>query len=157
MMKIECWNLSQRIDKIAKVIKNADTNNNHEIVQGEVKLTPIQKWFFEQHFSEQNHFNQAVLLENQSEWNRDYVQKVLNQLIEQHDALRMKYLIHDNVIEQYNCSVPEKCKQVEYREIEQAQNADEVMLQDANELHKKFDLERGELLEAKTYHTVRND
>ncbi|MCL5072430.1 MAG: amino acid adenylation domain-containing protein [Actinobacteria bacterium] len=30
-------------------------------VQGEVLLTPIQRWFFEQDFTEKNHFNQAFL------------------------------------------------------------------------------------------------
>lgn len=76
----------QQIDQIAKVVKCNDKKDNHEMVQGTVKITPIQKWFFEQHFVDQNHFNQAVLLKNKSGWNRDYVQEVLNKLMEQHDA-----------------------------------------------------------------------
>src|SRR5262249_42644952 len=34
-----------------------------DLVQGEVPLTPIQHWFFDQNFFDPGHFNQAVLLE----------------------------------------------------------------------------------------------
>lgn len=147
----------QQIDQIAKVVKCNDKKDNHEMVQGTVKITPIQKWFFEQHFVDQNHFNQAVLLKNKSGWNRDYVQEVLNKLMEQHDALRMKYSIHNNVVEQYNCDASEKHVDVGYMMIGHARNASQIMLEDSNKLQRKCNLEEGDLLQAKIYHVENSD
>ncbi len=147
----------QQIDQIAKVMKWNNENDNHEIIQGVVKLTPIQKWFFEQHFEEQNHFNQAVLLKNKSGWKIDYVHEALNKLLEQHDALRMKFSIHDNIVEQFNCAISEKRVNVGYMVIEHANNASQIMLEDSNKLQKKCNLEEGDLLQAKIYHVDNND
>lgn len=96
-------------------------------------------------------------MKNKSGWNRDYVQEVLNKLMEQHDALRMKYSIHNNVVEQYNCDASEKHVDVGYMMIGHARNASQIMLEDSNKLQRKCNLEEGDLLQAKIYHVENSD
>ena len=60
-------------------------------VQGEVALTPIQRWFFEQEFAEPHYYNQAVLLEADQELNSQWLELTWQKLVEHHDALRLRY------------------------------------------------------------------
>ncbi len=147
----------QRIDKIANAVKNIADKNNYEMVEGEVKLTPIQKWFFEQNFEDKNHFNQAVLLKNEHGWKRDYVEIVLNKLLEQHDALRMRYSVYNNTVTQYNDPISDHKVDIEYMVIEDGENTSQIMLEDANKLQKRCSLEQGNLVRAKIYSTNSGD
>ncbi len=60
-------------------------------VLGPVPLTPIQHWFFEQAFSEPQHFNQAVMLKTARPLAPDLLQGALRALLAHHDGLRMRY------------------------------------------------------------------
>jgi amino acid adenylation domain-containing protein/non-ribosomal peptide synthase protein (TIGR01720 family) len=59
-------------------------------VVGEAPLTPIQRWFVEQASPEPHHDNQAVLLELRDPPNIDALEAAIGQLIEHHDALRLR-------------------------------------------------------------------
>ena len=72
------------------------------IVSGEVPLTPIQRWFFEQHFSDPHHFNQSVLLVVSPDLKPSLLQQVLQQLLVHHDALRLRFVLTDSVWQQRN-------------------------------------------------------
>jgi non-ribosomal peptide synthase protein (TIGR01720 family) len=61
------------------------------VVSGPVPLTPIQRWFFEQALPAPQHFNQAVLLELGADLEPGWVQRVVRQLLAQHDALRLRF------------------------------------------------------------------
>ena len=59
-------------------------------VVGEAPLTPIQRWFLEQASPEPHHDNQAVLLELRERPNVHALETAIGQLIEHHDALRLR-------------------------------------------------------------------
>lgn len=59
-------------------------------VVGEAPLTPIQRWFVEQASPEPHHDNQAVLLELREPPNVHALEAAVGQLIEHHDALRLR-------------------------------------------------------------------
>lgn len=61
------------------------------ILTGDVPLTPIQKWFFEQQFLDQHHWNQAVLLELPNGGRPDLIETVIKHLLAHHDALRSHF------------------------------------------------------------------
>nr|WP_269671021.1 non-ribosomal peptide synthetase [Paenibacillus sp. 481] len=71
-------------------------------VNGAVRLTPIQQWFFEQQFSEQHHYNQAVMLYQRQGFNEAALHKVFEQLVLHHDALRLVFRQQENGIEAWN-------------------------------------------------------
>jgi len=60
-------------------------------VVGEVLLTPVQRWFFEQFATDRHHHNQAALIYAREGLAEDRVRQVFGRLAEHHDALRMTY------------------------------------------------------------------
>ena len=66
------------------------------IISGEVPLTPIQHWFFDQNFSAPNHWNMAVMLESSAALDTAAMRAVIEWMIEQHDALRMRFYKDEN-------------------------------------------------------------
>jgi hypothetical protein len=58
---------------------------------GIIPLTPIQHWFFEQHLPDPHHYNQAIMLGLKQPLSADLLEKTLEQLIEHHHALRLRF------------------------------------------------------------------
>ncbi|MDC0714166.1 amino acid adenylation domain-containing protein [Stigmatella sp. ncwal1] len=80
------------IASLAAVVEScAPKAEAEEEFDGEVPLTPIQRWFFERDFADPHHWNQALLLE----WRRPVSPAALRQalaaLLEHHAALRMRF------------------------------------------------------------------
>jgi non-ribosomal peptide synthase protein (TIGR01720 family) len=60
-------------------------------VTGEVPLTPIQHWFFEQSPVGAHHFNQALFLEVTEPLDADQLHEALGHLMAHHDGLRSRF------------------------------------------------------------------
>ncbi|TDF92724.1 non-ribosomal peptide synthetase [Paenibacillus piri] len=82
-------------------------------VEGEVPLTPIQHWFFEQQFTDSHHWNQSVMLHAPSGIKPETAARALRKLAEHHDALRMVYRMEDGRVVQYNRSPEEVVPELE--------------------------------------------
>ncbi|HEX8087809.1 MAG TPA: amino acid adenylation domain-containing protein, partial [Blastocatellia bacterium] len=61
-------------------------------VTGESPLTPIQRWFFQQHQPDIQHWNMAALFETREELDPALLEQSLNRLMEHHDALRLRFV-----------------------------------------------------------------
>ncbi len=84
---------NQTIAKLAAVAGTVRTIQAEQgLVTGEVLLTPIQHWFFEQNQPEPHHCNQAILLEMRQTLDTEILQQVMQQLILHHDALRLCFV-----------------------------------------------------------------
>ena len=77
------------------------------VVSGQVLLTPIQQWFFEQKFLESHHSNQAILLEVQHALDPDLLTRVVRHLLGHHDALRLRFTYGESGWQQFH-AVPEE-------------------------------------------------
>jgi amino acid adenylation domain-containing protein/non-ribosomal peptide synthase protein (TIGR01720 family) len=64
---------------------------SQEAVVGEVALTPIQRWFFEDHPGPYHHFNQSVMLRWQGPVKLPCLAGALTELVSHHDALRLRF------------------------------------------------------------------
>ena len=64
---------------------------SQERVTGEVELTPIQRWFFEQEPPRPGHFNQSVLLRPREPVEVDALEGAVRELVRHHDALRLRF------------------------------------------------------------------
>ncbi|AFY89165.1 non-ribosomal peptide synthetase [Chroococcidiopsis thermalis] len=83
----------QTIAKLAAVAGTVRTIQAEQgLVKGDVFLTPIQHWFFEQNQPEPHHYNQAILLEMRQNLDREILQQVMQQLILHHDSLRLRFV-----------------------------------------------------------------
>ncbi|MDD0994033.1 amino acid adenylation domain-containing protein, partial [Pseudomonas sp. TNT2022 ID681] len=60
-------------------------------VQGSVVLTPIQRAFFEQPMAVRGHWNQSLLLTPRQPLDAEILRQALLLLLEQHDALRLRF------------------------------------------------------------------
>ncbi|MEG5016670.1 MULTISPECIES: amino acid adenylation domain-containing protein [unclassified Microcoleus] len=82
----------QTIAQLAAVADTTETQQSEQgLITGEVPLTPIQHWFFEQNLSDPHHWNQAVLLELRQPLEPALIESVLQELLKHHDALRLRF------------------------------------------------------------------
>jgi amino acid adenylation domain-containing protein/non-ribosomal peptide synthase protein (TIGR01720 family) len=63
-----------------------------EDLSGDVPLTPIQHWFFEQNLAEPHHYNQAYLFQVTEPLERSLLEAAIQQVARHHDALRLRFV-----------------------------------------------------------------
>ncbi|MFC0215901.1 non-ribosomal peptide synthase/polyketide synthase [Paenibacillus chartarius] len=76
-------------------------------VEGEAPLTPIQRWFFERQFTDMHYWNQAELIYSKSPLSEASLRQAFRKLTEHHDALRMRFAMHEGVVRQINAGAAE--------------------------------------------------
>ncbi len=75
------------------------------LVTGRAPLTPIQRWFFEQRFADEHHWNQALLLAVRADGpalNPGHLEAAVAALMAHHDALRLRFQRAGGEVEQHN-------------------------------------------------------
>ncbi|MFB9905655.1 amino acid adenylation domain-containing protein [Allokutzneria oryzae] len=135
----------QTIAELAADIDSADdvrTADQGPVV-GEVPLTPIQQWFFDNLTDSLDQFNQALFLELNGEVNETALAAAVTALPRHHDALRLRYT--DGV--QYNAAVDatDVLRRIDLTDVDDAEaRMREVVI----EAQRGFDLAEGPLLRA---------
>ncbi len=82
----------QTIAELAAVVDSSRIPHAEQgVITGDVPLTPIQHWFFEQALPNPHYWNQAVLLTLPHTVNPQHIEQTLHRLLVQHDALRMRF------------------------------------------------------------------
>ncbi len=95
----------QTIAELAAVVgPNQTIQAEQGLVTGEVDLTPIQHWFFEQNLPEPHHWNQAILLEVRQTLDPLVLEQTLEQLLAHHDALRLRFIQQESGWQQVNAN-----------------------------------------------------
>jgi iturin family lipopeptide synthetase A len=141
----------QTVEEIVKWAQESKMISSDETIEGEVPLTPIQKWFFAQELEHEDYFNQAVLLKNQAGWKEDYVSCALERIVVHHDALRMQLKHGENGVLQYNCGEYKHPILIGKRNLPNEEETAEFMKEDADKLQKELSLEQGKMILAKIY------
>ncbi|WP_342551890.1 non-ribosomal peptide synthase/polyketide synthase [Paenibacillus sp. FSL R7-0652] len=127
------------------------------VVEGEALLTPIQHWFFNQSFSEINHWNQSVVLFSEAGFSEKLVQKSFEKILAHHDALRMKYSFERGEYKQYNRGLDEGIGFTLQTEKINDRNIGSRIIELGKTLHKSIDLEHGPLVKLGLFKTVLGD
>jgi amino acid adenylation domain-containing protein/non-ribosomal peptide synthase protein (TIGR01720 family) len=82
---------NQTIASLAGVAGVAERENASAIeITGNVPLTPVAKWFFEQNLEDLHHYNQAFLFTVTEHLDRGVLEQALAELSRHHDALRLR-------------------------------------------------------------------
>ncbi|WP_447599366.1 amino acid adenylation domain-containing protein [Nitrospira sp. Nam80] len=82
----------QTISALAAAVEyEAGVVSEQAIVSGEVPLTPIQHWFFEQRLPNPHHYNQAAFLEIQLGVDLRRLEAALQAVLAHHDAFRLRF------------------------------------------------------------------
>jgi amino acid adenylation domain-containing protein len=108
---------NQTIASLASVVGVAETNNPSTAeVAGDVPLTPIAKWFFEQHLEGLHHYNQAFLFSVAENLDRRILEQALAELSRYHDALRLR-AVQENGAWRMHYSGPSEATPLEWIDI----------------------------------------
>ncbi len=83
----------QTIAELAPVVGTITVAQAEQgLVSGDVPLTPVQHWFFEQRLIDPQHYNQAVLLEVHRRLEAPILSQAVKHLLLHHDALRLRFV-----------------------------------------------------------------
>ena len=83
---------NQTIAELAAVTGSAGKiEEEQSLVTGPAPLTPIQLWFFEQELADAYHYNRARILELRSDVEPGLLKKAVEEIVNHHDALRLRF------------------------------------------------------------------
>ncbi|WP_176560096.1 non-ribosomal peptide synthase/polyketide synthase [Brevibacillus dissolubilis] len=150
------------IAELSKYIKTVTQTHDQGTVEGDVLLTPIQRWFFEEHQTDLHHFNQANMLYRQEGFDPDVLRQVFARLVEHHDALRMSFTMDADSLRQVNKGISDTNEHaLQLEVIDLTQVADETILaerieQEASRIQASIDL-NGPLVKLGLFQTGAGD
>ncbi|WPB73717.1 non-ribosomal peptide synthase/polyketide synthase [Archangium violaceum] len=142
---------------IAELAPHLTAASGHQaeqgLVTGPVPLTPIQRAFFEEASPRPHHFNQSVLLETREPLDGALLERALRQLVEHHDALRMRFVQESDGWQQLNAGLeqPVSLLQVDLSSTPETEQAF-ALESEASKLQASFELSSGLLLRAALFH-----
>jgi non-ribosomal peptide synthase protein (TIGR01720 family) len=118
-----------------------------DAVSGEVELTPIQRWLFEQEMESPDHYNQSLLLELDAGTDLDSLQKAIDKLTQHHDALRMSYRKEGALWRQENLSHSQgvKIRLIDVSGVERDKRA-EALEEEATKVQQSLSLAEGRVM-----------
>ncbi|MES2740502.1 MAG: amino acid adenylation domain-containing protein [Pseudomonadota bacterium] len=117
------------------------------VLSGAVPLMPIQHWFFEQDLADPGHWNQSVLLRPHAPLTAEPIHAALTHLVEQHDALRLRFTREHGQWRQHY-GEPREAYAFGERTVGAAQSIDQALA----DFSAGADLARGPLLRAALLH-----
>lgn len=134
---------SQTIRKLAPLLKNLE-DISQEPVQGEIPLTPIQRSFFANKWTNYNHYNQSVMLFASNGLQAWAVKEVFEQIVRLHDSLRCRFRLEKGLWKQ-ECTVDGKT--LSFREIVLSgiKDGQKEMLEEVNRTHAHLNIGEGPL------------
>ena len=141
----------QTVAELATVVRDApQRGGDGGPVSGEVPLTPIQEWFLGTPRAAHHHFNQSTLLELGADPDPQALRAALHALLEQHDALRMRFTRDEQGWHQFNPPPAPTDDLLVHHDLtgQSSEQADAAIARAADDLHAGFDLARGPLLRA---------
>jgi iturin family lipopeptide synthetase C len=139
------------IRQLAAKIKPLHSMSDQGAVTGEVPYSPAQEWFFKNARTDLHHFNQSVLLHFQEGISLDTLKKIIEKLVQQHDALRMSFKLIDGKIVQYNKGLELQAEIQEFQ-FAQQKDAEALMSKKSNEIQASVNLETGPLMQIGLFH-----
>ncbi|NOU89219.1 amino acid adenylation domain-containing protein [Paenibacillus sp. LMG 31460] len=145
------------IEELSSLVALVKRQISQETVTGEVGLTPIQQWFFDQCFANQHHWNQSVMLHKSDGFDSLALEKALRDLVQHHDALRMVYDEQDGRIVQLGRGLEGEMYGFERFDFTDHSDTEVRIASAANHIQQSFDLSQGPLLKAALFQTAEGD
>ncbi|WP_434749294.1 non-ribosomal peptide synthase/polyketide synthase [Paenibacillus amylolyticus] len=136
------------ISALSLQLQTAERTASQAEVTGEVILTPIQRWFFEQNPADVHHSNQAFMQFSQYGYDEGALRQAVRQLVMHHDALRTVYRQTENGYTAWNRGAGENevLFDLEVVDFKGVHNVNEAVEAKANDIQASIDLENGPLV-----------
>ena len=142
--------LSEAITGVATI-----TKAEQDTLSGEVALSPIQQIFFEKDFVAKSHFNQCVLLEASKDLNFDDLNKALQAIVLQHDALRFVYQKEEGQWKQSYGSQEARLMTIDLSAVA-PQKLDQAISNECDAIHRNLNIETGDIFKSVLFKTNKN-
>ncbi|HEX2202013.1 MAG TPA: amino acid adenylation domain-containing protein [Longimicrobium sp.] len=138
----------QTVAELASVAGTAaQVEAEQETVEGEVPLTPVQRWFLEQELPSMHHFNLSFLLFALRRLEPEVVKGAVAAVIAHHDALRLRYERTADGWRQFNAGLSDD---VPFETVDLSQVAagarDAALAEHGDRIQRSLDLEKGPLV-----------
>lgn len=147
----------QRISQLAVKMKVKEKGIQEEI-SGEVLLTPIQQYFFEQNFSVPHHFNQGMVIKSEERVNETYLKESLTALVSHHDQLRAIYNEKKQVVLKIKESRLFDLEIISCQDMsDQSKNFQQMMAEKNEAIQKQIDLKNGPMMKVVLYRSQEAD
>ncbi len=130
------------IKKLSKFIIKDSSIISQDTIKGKLKLSPIQKWFFNKGFENEHHFNQSIMIIKEDGFNIEILNKAINKIVVHHDALRMIYLKNNKDVIQVNRDI----EGIFYNLTVYDNLQEKEILEKCNEIQSSIDLKNGPLI-----------
>lgn len=140
----------QTLKELVLFAKTDNKRFTNTTVQGEVPLSPIQHWFFNDHKNAPEFWNQAFRLDGIAPKDLEHITKVCNHIATQHDALRAKFFkdphLPDGHWSQFILS-PNEVQALHYIDLTNTKQEEytNTMQRSIKEIQKGFTLSEGNL------------
>ena len=145
----------QTIAELASVIgSEIKPEVTQDVVTGDLGLTPIQHWFFEQDLPNPDHFVHSVLLNVPKDLNTDHLKEAVKKVVIHHDALRLKFVRNVSAWIQTNEGVPDQVPfSIKDLTAIRQENIKTEMDKDISELQSSLSLSEGHMIKVRLYKT----
>ncbi|QHZ56608.1 tyrocidine non-ribosomal peptide synthetase TycB [Brevibacillus sp. NSP2.1] len=145
------------IEEVAAHVAPNSRESEQGVVEGEIGLTPIQKWFFERNFTDRHHWNQAVMLFRADGFDAGLVCQAFHKIVEHHDALRMIYKQEAGTIRQINRGLTDERFRFHFYDLQEQANCAARILELSDQIQSSIDLEQGPLVHLALFSTNAGD
>ncbi|MCK4766231.1 MAG: AMP-binding protein, partial [Candidatus Aminicenantes bacterium] len=155
-MKLESGDLfaNPTIRQLGTQVKPLERKIDQEPITGELPLTPVQEWFFQENMTDKHHYNQAVMLYSKEGFVEEAVRGVFAKIQEHHDALRITFREENGRVIQENNDLdfPLALYVEDFRGKRDRKAALEELQVRVNEIQAGIDLEEGPLMKLGLFH-----
>ncbi|SEL41109.1 non-ribosomal peptide synthetase [Paenibacillus sp. OK003] len=146
------------IASLIAYVQPISTMSEQGSITGEVMLTPIQHWFFEQYQVDAHHYNQSVMLYRKEGYHEASLLRVFDKISEHHDALRMVYRQTEHGYEAWNeGQEKESLYTLEVMDFKSSTDPSQQIEKKANEIQSSFNLRRGPLMKVGLFQCADGD
>ncbi|WP_343834693.1 amino acid adenylation domain-containing protein, partial [Bacillus horti] len=149
--------LQPTIAKLSSFVKLEDQVIEQGAIYGNVRLTPIQRLFFDSCQTERQHFNQSVMLYASTGLEEKALHMSVQKVVEHHDALRMIYALKEKEVIQTNLSYQQDESVFEVISLQESKDTDIEIERLADGYQMSFNLEKGPLFKACLFKTQVGD
>jgi amino acid adenylation domain-containing protein/non-ribosomal peptide synthase protein (TIGR01720 family) len=144
------------IMELAPLMKKIEGISDQSVITGEVKLTPTQRWFFNEKSVDRHHFNQSVMVYSKERFGTEAIRAVFSKLQEHHDALRMRYIEDNGEVKQINEGLDYPLS-LEAYDLKTKQDAAKELELRVNEIQASINLANGPLMKLGLFHLEDGD
>ncbi|MDQ0045975.1 amino acid adenylation domain-containing protein/non-ribosomal peptide synthase protein (TIGR01720 family) [Paenibacillus polymyxa] len=135
------------IAQLSPYVEPLVTIASQEEVTGELALTPIQQWFFEQKMKHVHHFNQSFMVYREQGFDVFVLRRVIQRIVEHHDVLRSVYRQTEIGYEAWNLGIEEgEFYSLSLIDLRAEANPTAAIEKNANQIQSSIDISQGPLL-----------